>query len=68
MVHTGFSRAAFYSCVYSGIDAICRSLELQLKMPNSFSELKEVANGFANLSLDGRLNGCITTKGTGVVF
>jgi len=59
MIHTGSSRAAFYSCVYWGIDAICKCPELQLKMPTSFSEKKVVASGFESLSLDGRLNGCI---------
>jgi hypothetical protein len=59
MIHTGISRAAFYSCVYQGIDAICKCPDLQLKMPTSISEMKVVASGFESLSLDGRLNGCI---------
>ena len=59
MMHTGISRTAFYSCVYKGIDAICSCPELELKMPLSLSEMKAAANSFKNISLDGRLNGCI---------
>ena len=59
MIHTGISRAAFYSCVYRGVDAICKCPDLQLKMPTSISEMKVVASGFESLSLDGRLNGSI---------
>ena len=59
MIHTGISRVAFYSCVYRGVDAICKCPDLQLKMPTSISEMKVVASGFESLSLDGRLNGCI---------
>ncbi len=53
IIHTGISRAAFYSCVYRGIDAICRCLELQLKMPMSLSEMHDAATAFKELSLDG---------------
>jgi hypothetical protein len=59
IVHTGISRAAFYSCVYRGIDAIFCCQELQLKMPMSLSEMHNAATAFKELSLDGQLNGCI---------
>jgi hypothetical protein len=59
MVHAGISRAAFYSSVYKGLDAINRCLELQLKMPMLLTDMQDNANAFQQLSLDGRLGGCI---------
>jgi hypothetical protein len=59
IVHTSISRAEFYSCVYKGINAICRCKELQIKMPMSLSDMHNAANSFKEFSLDGRLNGCI---------
>jgi hypothetical protein len=59
IIHTGISRAAFYSCVYKGMDADCCCQELHLKMPMFLSNMHNAANSFKELSLDGRLNGCI---------
>jgi hypothetical protein len=59
LAHTGISRTAFYASVYKGIDAICGCDELALKMPMTLSELRVAADEFTNISLDGRLNGCV---------
>jgi hypothetical protein len=59
IIHTGISWTLFYSCVYKGINAICRCQELQLKMPMSLSDMHYATNSFKELSLDGQLNGCI---------
>ncbi len=59
MVHTGISKPAFYTCVYKGLDAICGCQDLDLKMPRTLTEFHDAAFAFQQMSLDGRLNGCI---------
>ena len=53
IIHTNVSQAAFYSCVFKGINAICHCQELQLKMPMSLSDIHNATNSFKELSLDG---------------